>query len=66
MNTLLSEQQLDHDKLAELLYLSRHYSGYTSEAAVVELANYPTESSIDAILARVNEWVTVIRKQAQL
>jgi len=65
MDKQVTNQQLNEARHIELLALSRSYSGYTREDAVIELQHYPSEKSIDALIERVNDWVPEVRRAAQ-
>lgn len=58
-------QKLNQSQQTELLALSRSYSGYTRESAVIELESYPSEKTIDALIERANDWVPQVRRAAQ-
>lgn len=53
---------LSEEKLVEL---SRDYNGRVREAAVRDLAQFRTDAAFRAIVERLNDWVSQVRKAAQ-
>lgn len=68
MNSSNIENEIDlarRQKVQSLIEQSRSYSGYSREAAVVDLWRYPSRESVEALIPRVNDWVNVIQERAK-